>query len=115
MHVKVENIISFDAIEPLGKNLVFISCHDANLCHNVINIIHITRVLYFVRKNPAEWYSKKKATVKTATYGSENLSSYTCVEEIFNPCIALRYLGVPLRNKIYIFGDNKSFLVGIFT
>ena len=63
VHVKVENIIPFDAIEPLGKNLVVISCHDANLCHNVINIIHITRVLYFVRKNPAEWYSKKQATV----------------------------------------------------
>ena len=32
----------------------------------------------------------------------------TCVEQIIDLRTTLRYLGVPIRDKSYMFGDNKS-------
>jgi hypothetical protein len=55
-----------------------------------------------------DWYSKKQATVETATYGSEFVAARTCVEQIIDLRITLQYLGVPICSKSYMFGDNKS-------
>ena len=55
-----------------------------------------------------EWYSKKQATVETATYGSEFVAARTCVEQITDLRTTLRYLGVPVNETSYMFGDNES-------
>jgi hypothetical protein len=55
-----------------------------------------------------DWYSKKQATVETATYGSEYISARTCVDQIVDLRTTLRYLGVPIRDVSYMFGDNGS-------
>jgi hypothetical protein len=52
--------------------------------------------------------SKKHATVETATYGSGFVAERICVEQIIDLCNTVRYLGVPFREKSYMFGDNKS-------
>jgi len=57
---------------------------------------------------PIDWYSKKMATVETATYGAEYVSARTCVEQLVDLRNTLRYLGVPLRERSYMFGDNES-------
>jgi hypothetical protein len=59
-------------------------------------------------KTPIEWYSKKQATVETATYGSEFIAAQIRVEQIIDVHNTLRYLGVPIRDKSFMFGDNKS-------
>ena len=64
--------------------------------------------MHFVNKTPVDWYSKKQSTVETATYGSEYTSARTCVEQILDLRNTLRYLGVPVRLKSYMFGDNRS-------
>jgi hypothetical protein len=46
--------------------------------------------------------------VQTATYGSEFIAARTCVEQIIDLRNTLRYLGVPVREKAYMFGDNES-------
>ena len=61
-----------------------------------------------VNATPIEWFSKKQATSETATYGSEFVAARTCVEQIIDLRNTLRYLGVPIRSKSYMFGDNKS-------
>ena len=43
-----------------------------------------------------------------ATYGSEFVAARTCVEQVIDLCNTLRYLGVPVREKSYMFGDNQS-------
>ena len=43
-----------------------------------------------------------------ATYGSEFVAARTCVEQIADLRTTLYYLGVPLRNTSYMFGDNQS-------
>ena len=57
---------------------------------------------------PIDWYSKKQATVETATYGSEFVAARICVEQIIDLRNTLRYLGVPICKKSYMFGDNES-------
>src|SRR5688572_7468066 len=57
---------------------------------------------------PIDWYSKKQATVETATYGSEFVAACICVEPIADLWNTLRYLGVPIREQRYMFGDSES-------
>ena len=57
---------------------------------------------------PIDWYSKKQATVETATYGSEFVAARICVEQIVDLCNTLRYLGMSIREQSYMFGDNDS-------
>ena len=61
-----------------------------------------------MNKMPIDWYSKKQATVETATYGSEFISARTCIDQIVDLRLTLRYLGVPIRDVSYMFGDNES-------
>ena len=46
--------------------------------------------------------------METATYGSEFVAARTCVEQIIDLRLTLRYLGVPLRERSVMFGDNES-------
>jgi hypothetical protein len=41
-------------------------------------------------------------------YGSEFVAARTCVEQVIDLRNTLRYLGVPIQEKSYMFGDNKS-------
>jgi hypothetical protein len=68
----------------------------------------VTGILHLVNKMPIDWYSKKQATVQTATYGSEFTAARTCIEHIVDIRNTLRYLGVPIRDKSFMFGDNES-------
>jgi hypothetical protein len=50
-----------------------------------------------------DWYSKKQATVET-----EFVAARICIEQIIDLHSTLRYLGVPIREKNFMFGNNKS-------
>ena len=68
----------------------------------------VTGILHFVNKCPIDWYSKKQGTVEMVTFGSEANAARTATEQIIDLCGALRYMGVPLRESSYMFGDNKT-------
>jgi hypothetical protein len=97
-----------DSPKPLGKYVTLSHYIDANLMHNVTTGKSVTGILHLIHKTPLDWYSKRQATVETATYGSEFVAACICVEQIINLRSMLRYLGVPVREKNYMFGDNKS-------
>jgi hypothetical protein len=107
---KVEELLPVDAPEPLGNYVTLTYYVDANLMHDVATGRSVTGILHLVNKTPIEWYSKKQATVETAPYGSEFVATRICVEQIIDLRNTLRYLGVPIREKSYMFGDNKSVL-----
>ena len=46
--------------------------------------------------------------METATYGLEFVASKTATEQIIDLRHTLRYLGVPIKTKSYLFGDNRS-------
>jgi hypothetical protein len=43
--------------------------------HNVVTGQSVTGSLQFMNKMPIDWYSKKQATVETATYGSKFIAA----------------------------------------
>ena len=51
---------------------------------------------------------KGKQLWKTATYSSEFVASKTATEQILDLRHTLRYSGVPIKTKSFLFGDNRS-------
>ena len=68
----------------------------------------VTAVLHFLNQTPIDAYTKRQSTVETATYGSEFVAARTAVDQIIDIRTTLRYLGVPIRDMSYMFGDNRS-------
>ena len=93
---------------PLGKRVVTSTYYDANLYHDMLTGRSVTGILHFFNKTPIDWFSKKQATVETATFGSEFVAGRTAVEQIIDLRLTLRYLGVPVDGPTYVFGDNKT-------
>jgi hypothetical protein len=105
---KVDEIIPEDTPEALGRWVTITHYVDANLFHCMLTGRSVTGILDLVNKTPIDWLSKKQATVETATYGSEFVAARTCVERSIDLRNTLRYLGIPIRKKAYMFGDNES-------
>ena len=104
----VKELKPSDAPEPLGKRVTLTTYVDANLYHDMLTGRSVTGVLHLLNKMPAQWYSKKASTVETATYGSEFVAARIATEQIIDLRLSLMYLGVPLNDKVHMFGDNKS-------
>ena len=104
----VKEEIPDDIPEPLGAYVQSSHYVDANLMHDLLTGRSVTGIFHFINKTPGDWFSKKQNTVETATYGSEFVAARTCVEQIIDLRNTLRYLGVPIRDKCYMFGDNKA-------
>ena len=94
--------------EPLGEAVTTTTTMDANLNHCLATGKSLTGCLHFVNKTPVDWYSKKQATVETATYGSEFVAVKTATEQIMDIRQTLRYLGAPITTRSFLFGDNRS-------
>ena len=52
--------------------------------------------------------TKRKGTVETAIFGSDFVAARIVTDPIIDLRHTLMYLGVPIRSKSYMFGDNKS-------
>jgi hypothetical protein len=104
----VTELIPKNIPEPLGNPVVHTVLLDANLMHDLITGRAVTGILHFLNQTPIDWYTKKQSTVETSTYGSEFVAARTGVQQIIDIRNMLRYLGVPLQGKTYIFGDNES-------
>jgi hypothetical protein len=102
-----ELLLTYDP-EPLGDYVTLSHYGEASLMHDVTSGRSVTRILHLANKTPINWYSKKQATAETATFASKFVSARICVEQIKDVCNTVRYLGVPIRDKSFMFGDNKS-------
>ena len=104
----VQEILPDDMPDPLGEAVTTTTTMDANLNHCLATGKSLTGCLHFVNKTPVDWYSKKQATVETATYGSEFVAAKTGTEQVMDIRQTLRYLGAPIGAKSFLFGDNRS-------
>ena len=100
--------IPHDIPKPVGKHVQTTHYADANLHHDLATGKAGTSVLHFLNQTPIDAYTKRQSTVETATYGSEFVAARTAVDQIIDIRTTLRYLGVPIRDKSYMFGDNRS-------
>lgn len=103
-----EELMPHDCPEPLGKPVVMTTFVDANLYHDLVNGKSVTGILHLFNQTVVDWFSKKQATVETATYGAEFIAARTAMEQIIDLRIMLRYLGVPIHGSTMMFGDNES-------
>ena len=81
----VQEILPDDMPDPLGEAVITTTTMNANLNHCLATGKSLTGCLHFVNKTPVDWYSKKQATVETATYGSEFVAAKTATEQIMVP------------------------------
>jgi len=108
VYSEAEEIIPENSPRPLGKRVIIMTFVDANLYHDYVSGKSVTGILHYFNKTPIDWYSKKQATVETATYGSEFVAARTAAEQIIDLRQMLRYLGVPVEGPTMMFGDNES-------
>jgi hypothetical protein len=111
----VREIIPTDIPEPKGKYVTLSHYFYANLYHNMVTGRSVTAILHFLNQTPMDWYSKKQATVETATFGSEFIAARTTIDQIIDLRMTLCYLGIPIREKSYVFGDNKTVINALLT
>ena len=104
----VHEILPDDMPDPLGEAVTTTTTMDANLNPCFTTGKSLTGGLHFVNKTAVDWYSKKQATLETATYGSEFVAAKTGTEQIMDIRQTLRYLGAPIATKSFLFGDKRS-------
>jgi hypothetical protein len=103
-----------DSPPPLGNHVTLTHDVDGNLMHDIIMGRSVTGILHLANKTPSDWYSKKQSTVESAAYKSEFVAACACVEQVQVMDLrntarnTLRYLGVLIRERSYMFGDNES-------
>jgi hypothetical protein len=79
-----EELIPVDIPEPLGEMVILSHYADANLYHDLITGRAVTGIIHFMNQTPIECYSKKQATVETATYGAEFVAARVAVDQIID-------------------------------
>ena len=78
-----------DAPTPLGKPVVNITYLDTNLYHDYLTGRAVPDILQLINGTPIYWYSKRQATVETASYGSEFVSAKIATEKLIDMRITL--------------------------
>jgi hypothetical protein len=104
----VKELIPKDSPKPLGKPVTTITYTDANLYHDMLTGRSVTGILQLCNQTLVDWYSKWQDTIVTAPFGSEFTAARIAVDRIIDLRITLRYLGVPLNHKSFMFGDNQA-------
>ena len=100
--------IPHDIPKPIGNHVQTTHYVDANLHHDIATGKAVAAVLHFLNQTPIDAYTKRQFTVETATYGSDFVAARTAVDQIIDIRTTLRYVGVPIRDKSYMFRDNRS-------
>jgi hypothetical protein len=111
VYAGAKELIPHDIPEPLGPTIVTSSYFDANLYHDWVSGRSVSGIIHFLNQTPIDWYTKKQNTVETATYGSEFVAGRITVDQIVDLRTTLRYLGVNVYSRSYMFGDNESMVV----
>jgi hypothetical protein len=81
---------------------------DANLYHDLLTGRSVTGGLHLINQTLIYWFPRRQATVEKATFGSEFTAARIAVGQIIDLRTTLRYLGVPVNEKSFMFGDNQA-------
>ena len=97
-----------DMSEPLGEG-INISCFvDADHAVNKITRRSHTGIIIFINSAPIVWYSKRKNTVESSTFGSELIALKQAVDMIEGLIYKIRMFGIPIQGEARIFCDNQA-------
>jgi hypothetical protein len=80
----IQELLPRHAPKPLGKTVTTITYTDANLYHDMLTGLSVTGILHLCNQTLIDWYSKRQATIETATFGSEFTAARIAVDQIIN-------------------------------
>lgn len=95
---------------PKGNPVKLTAFFDADHAGCLVTRRSTTGMLLFLNNTPIQWYSKRQATVESATYGSEMVAGRITVEFVIAMRYKLRMMGIPLLGSCILFGDNMSMI-----
>ena len=102
-----KEIIPTDIPEPRAKCVTTVHFVHAKLYHDLVTGRAVTAILHIVYGTPTDLYSKRQATVETATYGSEYVVSRIAVDQ---NCSHQVHPYVPRcsnqKQKLYVWGHQ---------
>jgi hypothetical protein len=80
----IQELLPKHAPKPLGKTVTTITYTDANLYHDMLTGLSVTGILHLCNQTLIDWYSKRQATIETATFESEFTAARIAVDQIIN-------------------------------
>ena len=93
---------------PLGKG-VNISCFvDTDHAGNKITRRSHTGVIIFLNSSPIIWYSKRRNTVESYTFGSEMVAMKQAMDMIEGLIYKLRMFSIPVEREARVMCDNMA-------
>ena len=93
-----------------GMRVVLTHYFNASLMHDVLSGKAVTGVCTFYNKTPVDWFCKQQSTLENAPYGVEFLSGRKVCEKMIDHRSYLQYLGKPVHDMDYVWGDNESII-----
>jgi hypothetical protein len=81
---------------------------DANLYHDIITGSSVTGILHLCNQTLIESFSKCQTCVQTVTFGTEFVAARIAVDQIVDLQNTIRYLGAPVKERNFLFGDNQA-------
>ena len=110
-NVKVE--LPKDIPKPLGKRVVTTTFLDANLLHNIVTGKSVTAELH-LSTHPNRLVFEETSHCEDSNIWFRVCSCQNC-KKIMHLRNTVRYLGVCIMTKVYMFGDNKSVIMSSTT
>ena len=97
-----------NAPEERGKAVQMIAFSDSDHAGDLLTRRSRNGVLIFLNRSPIIWYSKKKSSIETSTFGSEFMAFKTATDLVKGLRYKLRMMGVPIDGPSHINVDNMS-------
>ena len=94
--------------EPLGYGVKMSVFVDADHAGEKVTRSSHTGILIYLNNAPINWYSKKKNTVESSTFGSEFIAMRISCDNIEALKYKLRMLGFPIIGPADVYCDNGS-------
>jgi len=97
--------------EALGKPVQLWLEFDSDHANDLETRRSVTGVLLFINNTLIKWHCRRQSTVETSTYGAEISACKTAGELVIEYRYKLRVLGVPLKDRAFVYGDNLSVII----
>lgn len=100
--------IPSDSPKPRGKEIQLNGFVDADFAGDKLSRCSYMGIIIYGNMSPLIWYSKKKNTIETSTFGDEFVALRIATELIISLRYKLRMMGVPIEEPAQIFCNNEA-------
>ena len=107
---ELKEYIPSNSPEPPGMEFILWTYVDAYHAGDRLARRLRSGILVFINSSSIYWLSKKQMSFETSSFGSEFVAMNICCDYINGLRYKLRMMVIPVRNPVFIYGDNQSVL-----